>query len=233
MNWYKKISSKNIFIPDEIKSKIKTISNNIVDIWDSFIKTKDKQMLIDSIKFKDNNFDIFLMKNNESVGRGTLSATENNIIYLYFGHILIMEGRDKLKDYYVNLVNELLLHEIIHNFDVKYTKNRDKFDYEKKKKYVMDFQIEDQKKFPEKYYNFYPEFDAWSGQISSRIKNDILSGKLNKKNVYDILKSSDILLIIKIVGDYYAGFLNNINRKNVVKLKQRIWNDIKDLSEKE
>jgi len=231
MNWYTKISSKNIFIPDEIKSKIKTISNGIIDAWNNFVTIKDKQMLIDIIKFDENNFNIFLMKNNESVGRNTLSTTENNIIYLYFGHILIMEGKDKPKDYYINLVNELLLHEIIHNFDLKYTKRRNNFHYDDKNKSIGGLQ--DQDKYSREYHNFYPEFDAWSGQISSKIKNDILSGKLNKNNVYDILKSSNILSFIKIVGDYYAGFLNNINRKNVIKLKQRIWNDIKDLSDKE
>jgi predicted metal-dependent hydrolase len=223
VNWYSLIKlSKNIELPQSIYKDIEDLANVIIN---DILVGKKQTYTIDYIdKYTNKNSIIyFKTKDNDNSKKNTIAiflmVNKDPVICIFPGHMitngLIKNFRDKnIK----NILMSYLIHEVVHAVDIK--SQMDSF-REKREKLNKNF---DKKK----YYNFPPEFDAFSKQMSYDIV-EYIKQKNNDSNVikyiFDWLRSNAVILP-SILKDKYSGFFSNIEKNNLKILKMRIYHDI-------
>jgi len=218
------LASKNISIPKDLEIKIDNISKELVSLCsgEKIIQRKH----IGTISYDNKNINIFI--DNKNTIERPVAATNNDGNIVFFPEIMEQQyPKNNLENYIKNVI----IHEITHSIDPK--TNTDKYDYKTKSQEIEKTYYEfNQSEFLNKHFNFPPEFDAYSKELTTIIINFITSNPSTKDYVKKWLVSSSIYIPILISQDpIWNEFLKRINPKNHRRLKQRVWNDIKDLAE--
>lgn len=233
MNWYVKLCSKNIFVSQDIKIQIEEISSEIFYKLNQFNLSKKESEFVKEIKVGLLPVNIFMVRSNQrsmsSLASTGVDDKGEHFINVYVINLRWIAEFDKDDSYYRRILYDAILHEVVHNIDPKLTTREKEFGYKKKHEEIERLEYEDNKNWKNRYFNSQPEFDAFSAQVSDYIRNFLGTNPLKKDFVLDILRSNDIRKITEIIGTVDAGFIVNIDERNKRRLKQRIYNDIKDL----
>lgn len=224
-NYKKLLASKNIVIPKEIEMQMDNIANSIIIYIN---KIPESKIFVNSIKYNGQIILNIYINNGEKIKRPIASICnkeEKEIIFF----------PDKIKTNYTltnikPVIISSMVHEIIHYFDPK--TNTNKYDYKKKDQEVNEYYSEyDSSIFANLHFNLPVEFDAYSKEVAVAIRDQLIQYPEIKDSVKQWLRSKELQDVNFISDATLKEFLKRINPKNRRRLKQRIWNDIKEFYE--
>jgi len=221
-NYKKLLASKNILIPKEIEKQMDNIANNIINYID---KVPESKIFINSIKHNKQVILNIYINSGEKIKRPTTSIYNKEEKEITF-------FPDKIKTNYTFMnikpvIISSIVHEIIHYFDPK--TNINNYDYKKKDQEVNEYYSEfDLSTFMNLHFNVPAEFDAYSKEVTMVIEDQLTKHPEIKDSIKQWLKSKGFKEADFISDTTLKEFLKRINPKNARRLKQRIWNDIKE-----
>ena len=247
MNWYGKISSRNIQLPTknwngskiDISSELMNVSAKIIQYWQDYLDEKTTNPLIE---YKPKNFSVKFLndysRNNEEVNiypvpksikyKGYPAVYKNingmKIIYILMEHlqeegiVKAYSGREIANN--IKLLYQYILHEFAHAIDEK--GNDETINYKNKN---LDTDSIPGSQY--QYFNSDTEFDAYCKQMSEEIKN---KAKINFDDIWNKFKTMNIENFLINIG--LTGYIKAVMQwrkysiDRIRKLQQRIYNEL-------
>ena len=236
MNWYKRASHNVRFPPNqEIENSALEIAKSIITDWSILLQSGKNQIWGGKMDFinpytgKLENPQIIISRRNQKATKTVCEYSyASNVIYIYPEHFIDTGLVSTLNDAKMpEILASYIVHEITHTIDPKMNVNNN-FDGRDKRTQIGQQQAQGNMT---PYYNFPPEIDAFSKQVSYDVVQFYRQnpGPVTYKNIHDWLQNNNFSVVPNFLSEQkYSNVFYNWSQNPQIKnrINQRIYYDV-------